>query len=273
MGRTLYINQTNKPEILRDGPSVWIKEEGMAGRRIPARLVSRVIIIGNVTLDSGAITLFAENNTPITFMDNATDETAVVIPYNHRLPDHYKEQRIFLESHETIEHYEQWANSKRALLQMPLIRKYMPKLSGRLEKNGFGEGNYQEFLKGLRKVGERKWLVVNGIINNIFRNMIVEKLMKNGLDPHLGVIHRRHNFGLALDICYIMGGSSDMQTMQFFNACKERNLIEKIKDHYLVTNEGMKDIVQRFENRRASLQDKTENIIDEIFALMREMLS
>ncbi len=101
--------------------------------------------------------------------------------------------------------------------------------------------------------------------------MIVEKLMNNGLDPHLGVINRRHNFGLALDICYIMGGLSDLQTLQFFSSCRERNLIEKTDDHWIVTDEGIKDIVHRFENKRMALLEKVENIIDEIFVLMREM--
>ncbi|MBI5194807.1 MAG: CRISPR-associated endonuclease Cas1 [Nitrospirae bacterium] len=271
MGRTLYISQTSKPVIFRDGPSIWVQEEGNAGRRIPARLVGRVIIIGNVKLDSGTITLFAENNTPITFMNNRTDETAVVIPYNHRLPDHYKEQKIFLSSKENIEHFERWAGTKRACLQMNLLRRFLPKLMPRFETIGFGEGNYQEILKTLRKVSEQEWIAVNSIITNIFRNVIVEHLLKSGLDPHLGVIHRRHNFGLALDVCYIMGGLSDLQTLQFFNTYRVKNLISKDRAHWFVTDKGMRSIIHRFENRRAAVQGRVENILDELFDLIREM--
>lgn len=273
MSRTLYISQTCKPVIHRDGPSIWVEEEGKSGRRIPARLIGRVIIIGNVKLDAGTITLFAENNTPITFMNNRTDETAVVLPYNHRLPDHYKEQKIFLESKVQTEHFEQWANSKRTLLQMALLRKYLPQSMPRFETFGFGEGNYQEILRTLRKVSEQKWLTVNSFITNILRNIIVERLTETGLDPHLGVIHRRHNFGLALDICYIMGGLSDLQTLQFFNSCRNRKLIEKERDQWFITDEGMKNIVQRFEGRRAAVELKIEHILDELFVLMREMLT
>jgi len=232
-----------------------------------------VIIIGNVKLDSGTITLFAENNTPITFMNNRTDETAVVLPYNHRLPDHYKEQKIFLETTENIDHFVQWANSKRALLQMALLRRFLPRLMPRFETLGFGEGNYQEIVRTLRKVSERKWVIVNGIITNILRNIIVEHLIESGLDPHLGVIHRRHNFGLALDICYIMGGLSDLQTLQFYNSGKGLTLLEKDRDQWFITDAGMRNIVQRFENRRAAIEVKIENILDELFALMREMLT
>jgi CRISPR/Cas system-associated endonuclease Cas1 len=273
MGRSLYINQTNKPEILRDGPSIWVKEKGKAGRRIPARFVSRVIIFGKVRLDSDAITLFAEWNTPVTFVNNKYGETAVVIPYNHKLPIHYKEQRILLESEDNISRYERWANAKRAVIQLNLIRRFVPSLASKLEKRGFGEGNYQEILKRLRKVSEDKWLVVNGIVTDIFRNMIIENIIKTGLDPHLGVIHRRHNFGLALDICYILGGESDIQTLQFFRSSKIEELIIRNKEGWIVTDKGIKNIVHRFENKRNYLKSLLDNIIDELFILIREMSS
>ena len=271
MGRTLYISQTNKPEIIRDGPSIWVKEDGKAGRRIPVRLVGRVIIIGNVMLDSGAITLFADNNIPITFMNRRTEETAVVIPYNHRLANHYREQRMLLDSNENIAHYEEWANAKRALLQLGFIKKFLPHRFNILRKKGFGEGNYQEILKGIKKVSEEKWLVVNSVITDIFRNMIIEGLIKADLDPHLGVVHRRHNFGLALDICYIMGGESDIQTLQFFRTDENRSLIVNENKDWFITDEGIKNIVHRFENRRSDLRGKLEIIIDELFDLMREI--
>lgn len=273
MGRTLYINSTNKPVITRDGPSIWIREEGRAGRRIPARLVNRVIIIGNVKLDAGSIALFAEYNTPVTFMQNCSEEIAVVLPYNHRLPDHYKEQLIFLESDENREHYEQWAGTKRAILQLNFLRRFLPGLAATLEKRWVGEGNYQQMLIRLRRVDERKWLAVNGIVTGIFRNMIIDRVIDSGLDPHLGVIHRRHNFGLALDICYILGGLSDLQTLQFLRTVKGREFITKEDDRWYVTDAGVRDIVHRYENTRRSLEEKVDNIIDEMFILMREMAS
>ncbi|MBI4843626.1 MAG: CRISPR-associated endonuclease Cas1 [Nitrospirae bacterium] len=271
MGRTLYINQNNKPVLSRDGPSILVREEGKAGRRIPVRLVGRVIIIGNVKLDSGSITLFADNNTPVTFMNNAAEETAVVIPYNHKLPDHYKEQKIFFETPENIARYKKWADAKRALLQRSFIRKFIAQDSILLAISVMNETDYQHELIKLRKVGERKWQFANCIVNNLFRSLIIEKLITNGLDPHLGVVHRRHNFGLALDICYIMGGLSDIQTLQFINSCGNKNLLVKEKDNWAVTGEGMKEIVHRFENRRPHLQESMDNIIDELFILMREM--
>lgn len=273
MGRTLYINQTAKPEIKRDGPSIWVKEEGKAGRRVPARLVGRVIIIGNVRLDSGTLSLFADHKAPITIMNGRAEETAVVIPYNHRLPDHYKEQKVLLHSEGTINHYQQWADSKRALIHLRMLKQYVPKLERDLTMKGFGEGNYQEILKKVRRVHERKWMSVNGFITGIFRNMIIEALIDAGLDPHLGVIHRRHNFGLALDICYIMGGESDMQTIRFFRSANIPELLINNKGEWEITDAGIRSVAHRFENKRVETKEKLDSILDELFDLIREMLS
>jgi|Deesub1362A_J573_1020465.scaffolds.fasta_scaffold08366_5 CRISPR/Cas system-associated endonuclease Cas1 len=271
MGRTLYITQTNKPVVIRDGPSLWIKEEGKAGRRIPARYIARAIVIGNVTLNADAIMLLAEHNSPVTFVNTYNHETAILLPYNHRLPVHYKEQQIFLHSVHNIRRYEGWANTKRMLIHMGLVRKFRPALARRLEKTGIGEGNYQEILKELMGVEESKWLVVNGLINELFRNTIVEKLIKAGLDPHTGIIHRRHNYGFALDICYIMGGESDIQTLQFFRSKGLDRLIKCVNGQWNITNKGIRNIVHRFEGRRDIVEGWVEEIMDEIFNLMREL--
>lgn len=131
----------------------------------------------------------------------------------------------------------------------------------------------RELLKGLRKINERKWLAVNGVVTAIFRTVIIERLITTGLDPHLGVIHRRHNHGLALDICYIMGGESDIQTLQFFRSRGLKELIRNDDANWTVSDDGIKNIVHRFENRRRDLREKIDKTIDDLFDLIREMLS
>jgi len=126
-------------------------------------------------------------------------------------------------------------------------------------------------LKEIISASEEQWLVVNGMVTNIFRNMIVEHVIKAELDPHVGIIHRRHNFGFALDICYILGGESDMQSVQFFLSKRLKNLIKMEEGQWFVTDEGVKDIIHRFENKRQDVKKKIENIIDEFFELMREI--
>jgi CRISPR/Cas system-associated endonuclease Cas1 len=122
MGRTLYLNENKGLTVLRDGPSVWIKEDGKAGRRIPARLVGRVVVIGNLRLEAGVITLFTQNDIPVTFINRRGDELAVAMPYNHHLPRHYEEQKIFLDVDENIERFKGWLYARRKETQINVIR-------------------------------------------------------------------------------------------------------------------------------------------------------
>lgn len=271
MGRTLYLNESaGDLYVKRDGPSVWITAKETAGRRVPARLLSRVVVMGNVRLDAGAITLFAENDIPVVFMDNRAEETAMAIPYNHRLPSHYGEQKVFLENDANANRYEEWAQAKRAVLQADALRRFDRSLSAQLAF-GIGEGNYQQALSGMKPRSADKWLAVTGIINSLFRGLIMEHVLKADLDPHTGVIHRRHNFGFVLDICYIVGAESDMQAVRFFRDTKGTSLMERHCSSWSITEPGMRDIIHRFENRRRRLSDIIGTILDEVFELIREL--
>lgn len=270
MGRTLYLSENKGVRVMRDGPSVWIKWMDRSGQRVPVRLVSRVVVIGNVKIDSGSITLFTENDIPVVFMSYSGDESAVAVPYNHKLHQHYEEQKVFLETHENSERYRKWADTKRMVIQVNVLKRLFQKIAYKF-RFGVGEGNYRELLSELKPSDEEKWLMVAGIVNNLFRGLIIEHLLKADLDPHLGIIHRRHNFGLALDICHIMGAEGDMQGLQFFRCAETGQYIEKRDSRWTVTTAGMRNIIQRFENRRADLSNMVEIIIDEFFELMREL--
>jgi CRISPR/Cas system-associated endonuclease Cas1 len=255
---------------MRDGPSVLIHRKESATQRVPANLVSRVVIIGNVRLDAGAITLFTENDIPVAFMNHSGEEAAVAIPYNHRLAKHYEEQKVFLKDPENIERYAKWAVTKRMVIQTNVLKRLFKQQAYNF-RFGVGEGNYQQMISELKPEGEGKWAVVNSIVMNLFRGLIIGHLIRADLDPHCGVIHRRHNFGLALDFCHITGGESDMQTIQFFRSADVRLFLQNRAHNLAVTDSGMKNIIHRFENRQDALSNMVEIIIDEMFELMREL--
>jgi len=290
MGKTLYLNENNNDLLVkRDGPSVWITGKERAGQRVPARVLSRVVIIGNVRLDAGAVTLFTENNIPVLFMTRSAEEVAMAIPYNHTLPAHYEEQKVFLASKEHIERYEKWANTKRMIIQINIMKRLYRSLSKEFNR-GIGEGNYRKLISNIKPVNDEKWLVVKRIVNHLLRGMVIEHLLKANLDLHTGIICRRHSFGLALDICYIMDAESDMQSLQFFRKsdlparclsampaaqggtqASNKSYMEIKNNRWVVTDLGMKNIIHRFENRKNALSNMVENIIDELFELMREL--
>jgi CRISPR/Cas system-associated endonuclease Cas1 len=276
MGRTLYLNENKGLTVLRDGPSVWIKEDGKAGRRIPARLVGRVVVIGNLRLEAGVITLFTQNDIPVTFINRRGDELAVAMPYNHHLPRHYEEQKIFLDVDENIERFKCWLYARRKETQINVIRRFSKGFAGLFTAKGFREKDYCRFIERFKPSKDEQWKVVSGVISNLFREMIIVEmiivcLLKADLDPHLGVLYRRHNFRLALDISYVLEAEIDMQCIQFLKTAEEMSHIVRDQSGRFVSKEGMRDIIHRFENRRKYLFETVEKLIDDIFELMREL--
>ncbi|MGB9716526.1 MAG: CRISPR-associated endonuclease Cas1 [Thermodesulfovibrionales bacterium] len=273
MDRTLYLNENKKLRVFRDGPSIWIKEEGKAGRRIPARLVSRVVIIGNIKLESGVITLFTDNDVPITFLNHRGDAVAVAMPYNHHLPRHYDEQKKFLENEENIERFKNWLYSKKKEVQLGVIKRISKRTAEIFSEKGFREKDYKKFIEEFKPphLFDEKFKVVYRTVSNLFREMVIGCIVRADLDPHLGVYYRRHNFGFALDICYALDSEIEMQTIQFLKIDKDKGYIVKEPDGWIISKEGMRDIVHRFENRRKQIQEKIESLLDDIFELMRDI--
>jgi CRISPR/Cas system-associated endonuclease Cas1 len=281
MERTLYLNENKGLRVFRDGPSIWIKEEGKAGRRIPARLVGRVVIIGNIKLEAGVITLFTEKDVPITFLNHRGDAVAVAMPYNHHLPRHYEEQKKFLETEENTNRFKTWLYSKRKEIQLSVIKRISKRTAEIFIEKGFRERDYKSLINEFKPFqqsgsgGDEKFKVVYGTVSNLFREMAIGCILRADLDPHLGIYHRRHNFGFALDICHILEAEIDIQTIQFLKIAKDKcqpaEYITKDSEGWIITKEGMRNIVQRFENRRKELQEGVERLLDDVFELMRDL--
>jgi CRISPR/Cas system-associated endonuclease Cas1 len=271
MGRTLYLTESgNDICVHRDGPSVWIKTREKAGQRVPGRLLGRVVIMGNVRLDAAAITHWAEMGVPVLFMNSSATETALTIPYNHHLPVHYRRQKILFETPSRTKHFLEWAIIRREIVCNNVAGRLLRAIGGE-PVSGIGEGNYQQILVRLIPAGQERWKVVTGVLNNLFRELITEKLIKAGLDPHVGAMNRRRHFGLSIDIEHILGAEADIQAVQFFRSEVAAPLLIKGKEGWTVTAAGMRNIAHRFENRRVVLANMIDKIIDEIFEIMREI--
>ncbi len=109
------------------------------------------------------------------------------------------------------------------------------------------------------------------MIGLLVRELVVGYILKIGLDPHLGFVNRGRNFGLALDMCHILQPEIEAQSLQFGRIAKEKNYLVKDKGSWVVSPEGMKDIVHRFKNRREWIMAQTGLILDAYFELMREL--
>lgn len=271
MEKTLYLSESKNIEVLRDGPSIWVKEDGKAVRRIPARLIGRVVIIGNLRLEAGVITIFTENEVPVTLMNQRGEELAVIMRYNHHLPTHYEEQKLLLKTEGNIHRVKTWIISRRKAVQISIVKRLSKEHARRFYNHGFREKDYQSLLSKFKPSNNEKWKTISNIVSNLFRELIIGCVMRAGLDPHLGVLYRRCNFSFALDICHILEAESDIQCIQFFKTSRNKNHILKDEKGWYVSREGMKDIIQRFENRKRFLYMTVERLIDDIFEIMREL--
>ncbi len=271
MGRTLYLTETDQFKAKADGPSILINWSNRSDQRIPLRLISRCIIVGNVQLESAVISLLASHNIPIIFTNASGYELAIALPYNHRLPRRWKEQRIFMETKKNRERFIRWAKLKRMNLQLNLLKKLFPKKSYQFNRD-IGEGNYQELLSFFKPKEEIKWKIVKGFIENLFRTIIIEKLNQSGLNLDAGIIHRYNNFGLLLDFGYILEPLIDEQAIQFFKHSRDVSLFDKKERIFSLNKEGLKEVIHRFENKKELIEETMENALDEYFQLMRELI-
>jgi len=268
MDRTLYCNEAKGLEILRDGPSVLVKEEGKSGRRIPVALIGRAVIIGNIRLDAGIITLLADNHIPVVFMNKKGEELAITIPFNHQLPLHHEEQKIFLKTERNIRSFQTWLFSQRRKLQLNTIKRLSESAAKNMTSQGFREKEYKLFISRCVAGKEVLYKTAKNIINNLLKEIVVESVVKADLDPHIGVLNRRHNFGLILDIFYAIEPEADLQSIMFIKASEGNNETFSAQN---LKSEDMKDIAHRFENKRRIVREMVEGIIDDIFKLMREL--
>lgn len=268
MERTLYLNENTTLDVIRDGPSLVVKEEGKSGRRVPARMIQRVVITGNIKLETGLITLFTQNNVPITFLDKKGNQIAVTLPYKQHLAEHDKVQRIFLESDYTTQRFMTFLRAYRQRVQIDVLKRLLKsQIPDRYVTVGLKEEEYQQVINNATSPYRDIFHSIHNAVSALFAEMVISKLIASELDPHMGVMHRRQDFGFALDICHILGPEIDLQSIQFFYGKKG---VDHRKQKEM-TSEERKAIAVRFENRKDVVVIMTEHIIDGMFELIREL--
>lgn len=268
MERTLYLNENTTLSVIRDGPSLVVMEDGKSSRRVPARMIQRVVITGNIKLETSLITLFTQNNVPVTFLDKKGNQIAVTLPYKQYLPGHYQEQRIFVESGYTTQRFMTFLRAYRQRVQIDVLKRLLKRqIPDQYVTVGLKEEEYQQVVDNATIPYRGIFQHIRNAVSALFVEMVISKLIASDLDPHMGVMHRRRDFGLALDICHILGPEIDIQSIQFFYGKKG---VDHRKNKEM-SSEDRKAIAVRFENRKEVLVTVTEHIIDGMFELVREL--
>jgi CRISPR/Cas system-associated endonuclease Cas1 len=268
VGRTLYLGEHRGMKVTRDGPSLWIRIPGQAGHRVPVRLIERVVIVGRVEIDSSVLTLFAKHDIPVFLFNNRGEEMAVAVSLEHKRPKYFHRQRIFLASGENKERYMNLLRSWRRRLQLYVIKRISKKrLVERFAVQGLKEHEYKGLVNSVARRYGNRFNCVHRVVKGLFKEMVISRIQKAGLDPDLGVLYKGRRFGLVLDLCYVLEPEQDLQTFMMMKSI----YLNRFVNHQGVTSEGMRDIVLRFENRLAFSTIITDRIIRNIIEAMYEL--
>jgi len=136
---------------------------------------------------------------------------------------------------------------------------------------GITDEDYSEVVEYLKPRDEKKWEIIYNFTFGLFRVVVVEELIRAGLDPHLGILYRHFNYGLALDICRIVNSEVEIQTIQYFRSSVTHPNRKENYARHLLNNNDIRSIVHRFENRRGAIRGLIIGIIEDLCAMIGKL--
>lgn len=270
MNKALYIYETRGLEVLRDGPSVIVREPQRADRRIPARIVSSVVVVGNVVMDTATVALFAEHGIPVTFICKKGKAIAVALPYEYKLPRHHPKQRIFAESEENRRMFVRWLRTNIKRLTMICVHNLIGARNNAQTSRTDAPGvvDYAYLIKQLERTLPAQSRIVREVIDHLFQETIISVLLANGLDPHVGIVHRNKNYGLVEDMRDFFRPEADYQAVCFFQEFDGQPWFETDEDGvYSLGRDGLYQIIRRFESRRESILYVSERLTEQMLKM------
>ena len=272
LDRTLYLTEKKGLIVKRDGPSVWIQEDGSAGRRIPARFINMVVVIGNIMMDTGVVSLFSEKNVPIMFMNVRCEEVAVTAPSQTKLEGRLNLQKRILEKQGGEQAYGAWARSKRRKTAF-LTRSYYAERKEGLFAMAWRD--IAEMEQTINYAREQHRLVFNTafhIIDELAREMIISMLGKTRLNPDAGILSRNVQFGFAKDISFMISPEIEVQAAAFAFSARQEHFSVNNERSCVLSRKGMKKIVETFEENKIVLGKYIEDILSSYLRFTKRVL-
>ncbi len=208
MERTLYLKETPGLRVSRDGPSLWVTRPHTAGQRVPVRLIRRVLIAGNVTLDAEALTVFAQRGVPITLLDRdglpvAHVWSAAPAPVARR-----GAQAAALENPEVRERLAAMVRAWERGRRLVLASRLDPAVASRWRREGLRSEDYDAWI--VRQARTRGApLRRRGVCRAVLATLALEAIAQAGWDPHLGVLHGARPLGFMYDCTTALGAEAD----------------------------------------------------------------
>ncbi|MEK7846983.1 MAG: CRISPR-associated endonuclease Cas1 [Nitrospinota bacterium] len=272
--KTVYLNEKKDLVVRRDGPSLLIEEENKAGRRIPPGLIGQVIIRGNVRIESGVIMLLAEHGVPVMFLSRKKGITAVTLTFDSGNEVLRSKVINLANSCSGQERVKILLNSIRQNLKRKLIKDLFPDKAWIIDEKGLKEKECQKYIESAYSYVEKGGTEIIGLtIAGLLKEFILKMVIDTGLDPHVGFIHRYCDFALVKDICHAIEAEKERQMIQFLKYPSYKRYMEKKADGWVINNEGMKNISERFENRKKNIHEFMNHLLNSFFEIMRESVN
>lgn len=261
MRRTLYLNENEKGiHVVVDGPSLLIKSPHVAERRVPIGFLGRVVIFGNIIVETDALNILGANDIPVFFISKWASHFSISLNVHQIM-----EQRCLRLAQITKDRWKSteffnWMREKRAFLETEVLRCLS-------RYNRINNTDYRDVISFFMPLEKEKWRTVYRILKMLFWSLIIEELVNRNLHPHYGIINRRGAFGLVRDCLYVMSPEIVLQALQFFRSDSIEKLIEPSSGAFLLTSRGIHNIVARFENKQYVAKKITKDITDKLFEL------
>lgn len=267
MKRTLYLCEAKGLTVKVDGPSLWIEQKGVAGKRVPFQMIERVMIVGNIRLDTDVLSHLASENVPVTIFTKNGKGISILVSYDDSYPCYYHRQKIFYMSPFNEERFKNIVRHWRRKTQVTALKRFSKNLYEEFRESKLKDSVFNRIIEFETFFYKDRYRMVYKIIHGMFCQLIFSIVSHSGLDPSSGVINRRHPQGLVFDIAYMLEAEIHIQALQFFRSKTEQIMITRMG----ITSEGMRDIALRFENRKRAIVRMINLIIDDIIEAIKEL--
>jgi hypothetical protein len=200
MEKTLYLAEKQTLRIRCDGPSLWVQQANSAGQRVPARLVRRAIVVGNVTLDSGSLTLPAQRGVPIALLDRRGEPLAMVLGLQDGTRQRRTRQAALSENRDKCERIAAWLDAWERGRQLRLVKSLDPNRARLWRRTGYRQSDYEDWLltkARMRNCRARDRTFLTGAL----QELIAAEIIAQGWNVHAGVRERGTPLALVKD-CY-----------------------------------------------------------------------
>ncbi len=258
MKRTLYLNENTKGiHVVVDGPSLLIKRPYLADRRVPLGYIGRMLVFGNVLVDSNALITLAQNNIPVFLISKWNCDLSVSLSVQQIIERKSLKVLNIIQNKTKRNLFIKWLKEKRISLKNEILKQF--KASNK---------DYFEVITFFMRLKRKEFKTVYKINKLLIWSLIIEELVKKDFNIHYGILNSRGPFGLVRDYFYVMQHEVVHMALQF---SKQRLLKFLDRESYkqaILSFNDVYELVEKFEGKQSFLKGIIDAISYNIVNLM-----